>query len=327
VSVRSLQEGEIRSIIGPALALEEVRGAFVALDEGRVVLPDVLHLDFADVHGEAHVKGAWIQGTPYWSIKAATGFYGNPLQGLPVAGGVSLVFSAETGFLELLLFDNGYLTELRTGSAGALAADLLARSHIEHAAIIGAGGQARYQLEALLLVRRPAQIVVHSRRAEAARAYADEMGERLGVEVLVEDSLQAAVEGSDLIVTTTPAREPIIRAEWVEPGTHITAMGSDLPEKQELDPDLLAKADLVVADLRRQALRQGEVHHAVRVGALREEDIVELGAVAARRHSGRTNDQQITIVDLTGLGVQDAAMAAAVAEHCAAGDTSASAAG
>lgn len=312
--MRILTESEIRELIGPADALAAVRAAFVAFARGEATLPGVIGIEFHEQHGEAHIKGAYLHGTPYWSIKAATGFTGNPARGLPMLGGLSLVFSAETGLLDTLLLDNGYLTELRTGAAGALAADLLAKREIAQALIVGAGGQARYQLEALLGVRDPRRIVVSSRRADAAAAYAAEMTERFGREVTVADDLQAAVAASDLIVTATPARAPLIMAEWVQPGTHITAMGSDFPDKQELAVDLLLRADILAADHPPQAATQGEIHHAIAGERLRIEDVLPLGAIAAGDLPGRASDEQITIADLTGLGIQDAAVANAVVD-------------
>src|SRR4051812_19407447 len=125
MNVRVLNEADIRALINPAAALSAVREAFIAFAQGQATLPAVIGMEFPEQEGEAHIKGAYLHGAPYWSIKAATGFYGNAARGRPVLGGLSLVFSAETGFLDTLLLDNGYLTELRTAAAGALAADLL----------------------------------------------------------------------------------------------------------------------------------------------------------------------------------------------------------
>ena len=312
MEIRMLTEAEIRTLIDPAEALAAVREAFVAFADGRATLPDVIGMEFHDHNGEAHIKGAYLHGAPYWSIKAATGFYDNPALGLPVLGGLSLVFSATTGLLDTLLLDNGYLTELRTGAAGALAADLLARREIEQALIIGAGGQARYQLEALLGVRQPQRVIVYARRPEAAEAYAAEMEERQGITIAVAPELREAVVTSDLIVTATPSRTPLIEAAWLRPGVHITAMGSDFPDKQELAVDVLARADVVAADHPPQAATQGETHHAVATGRLSLEEVVPLAAIAAGHTRGREHDDQITVADLTGLGIQDAALANAV---------------
>ena len=312
MDIRLLTEAEIRELISREEALAAVRGAFVAFARGEVTLPGVIGMEFHEQEGEAHIKGAYLHGAPYWSIKSATGFYRNPALGLPVLGGLSLVFSATTGLLDTLLLDNGYLTELRTGAAGALAADLMAKLDIEQALIVGAGGQGRYQLEALLGVRQPQRVLVYARRPEAAEAYAAEMRERLGIDIVVVPELRGAVAASDLIVTATPSRAPLIEASWLRPGTHITAMGSDFPDKQELAVDVLARADLVVADHPPQAATQGEIHHAIDAGHLTLEDVVPLAAVAAGMAPGRTRDDQITVADLTGLGIQDAALANAV---------------
>ena len=260
--------------------------------------------------GEVHVKGAYLQGRPFYSIKEAAGFYANAEKGVPVGSGLVLVFDATTGFLAAVLFDNGYLTELRTGAAGALATELLARRRVRKAAVIGAGSQARYQAEALMLVRRPEAIAVFARTPSRATAYAREMEERLGIPVTVAPTAQAAVEGADLVITVTPSRSPIVRAEWLAPGAHVTAVGSDGPEKQELETAVLARADKVVVDRLDQCLRLGELHHVVEAGTLAEGDVwAELGEVAAGSKPGRQSDAEITVADLTGVGIQDAAVA------------------
>jgi ectoine utilization protein EutC len=305
-----LAEPDLRRLAGPPEALRAVRTGFEALAHGRAVLPGVMHLDLPEARGEVHVKGAHLKGSPVFSIKEAGGFWGNPERGLPVGSGLVLVFDAQTGQPRAILLDNGYLTELRTGAAGALAALLLARAELRLVGILGAGSQARYQLEALCAARRPARARVWSRRREPAEAYAREMTTRLGLPVEVVATAREAVEGSDLVVTTTTAREPVLRAAWVRPGLHVTAVGSDSPEKQELEGEVLARADLVIADHLDQCLRLGEIHHAVAAGLMRAEDVhAELGEVVAGLKPGRTSEDQITIADLTGVGVQDAALA------------------
>jgi len=304
-----LNEREIRSLITPAAALEAVRDAFVRLARGQAVLPGVINLDLPRSRGEVHVKGAHLEGTPFFSIKEAAGFYDNPRQGLPVGSGLILVFDAASGLLRALLCDNAYLTELRTASAGALAAELLARREIERAAMIGCGNQARYQLESLLLVRRPKRLAVWGRRLDAAETYAREMEAKHGLPVVAVANAREAVLGAELIVTVTPSREPVVEAGWVSAGAHVTAVGSDGPDKIELDPALLARADKVVADRLDQCLRLGEIHHAVERGVLALERVYgELGEIAAGTKAGRTRDDEITVADLTGVGVQDAAV-------------------
>ena len=315
MEVLLLFERDIRSIVGPDEALAAVRDAFAGLARGDAILPDVINLDVPSSKVEAHVKGAHLRGTPFFSVKVASGSYDNPDRGLPVGSGMVLVFDATTGFPRAVLFDNGYLTEIRTGAAGALAADLLARRDVERVGVVGVGAQARYQIAALLRVRTPERVIAYGRSEAKATAYAREISDRHGVQVLPAKTVEQAVRGSDLVVTVTPSREPLVRADWVGPGMHITAVGSDGPEKQELEVGVLEKADKVVADRLDQCARLGEIHHAIQAGAMRREDVyAELGDIAAGIKPGRERDDEITVADLTGVGVQDAAVANVVVD-------------
>ncbi len=310
MEIRLLFEREIQGLIGPREALREVREAFAKLARGEVILPGLITLEIPETRTEAHIKGAYLRGARFFSIKGASGSYDNPSRGLPVGGGLVLVFDATTGFPSAILFDNGYLTDLRTGSAGALAADLLAKRDVSQMGIIGVGTQARYQLQALLEVRRPESVVAWGRSEAKAAAYAKEMEGRHGIRVKVAKSAEDAVCKSDIVITVTPSTKPLVNADWVFPGTHITAVGSDGPDKQELAVGVLKKADKVVADRLDQCLRLGEIHHAVAAGVLRKEDVyAELGELAAGFKPGREMEQEITVADLTGVGVQDAAVA------------------
>jgi alanine dehydrogenase len=316
VEIRLLLEPEIRSLLGPKDAFVAVRDAFVKLAHGDVVLPGVLGIDIPETRTEAHVKGAFLRGAPYFSVKAASGSYDNPTRGLPVSGGLVMVFDATTGLPRAILFDNGYLTDLRTGAAGALAADLLAKKEINRVGIIGVGTQARYQLAALLGVRRLGTVLAYGRSTVKAAAFAREVESRHGVRVTVAPTMEKAVRGSDIVMTVTPATQPLVQPDWVEEGTHITAIGSDGPAKQELDVRILQKADKVVADSLEQCLRLGEIHHAVEAGVMTREDVYgELGELAAGMKPGRESDDEITVADLTGVGVQDSAVANRVVEE------------
>ena len=311
--IRVLNEQEVRALIGPAAAIEECRAAFAKLGRGEVEQPDVLTIEVREHHGEVHGKGGYIHGTPHFSIKVATGFAGNPKLGLSATSGSVWVFDATTGLLKLMILDNGFLTELRTGAAGAVAADLLARPDVGTLGIIGAGVQARYQLEALLQVRTPRRVLIWSRDQPRARAMASEAAARWGLPAEAVGSAEDAVRPADLVITCTSAAIPIVHADWVRAGTHITAMGSDMPHKRELDPALLARAT-VVPDRLAQCLTQGEIHHAVAEGHFRPEQAhAELGVICAGLAPGRTREDEITIADLTGVGVLDAAVANYVA--------------
>lgn len=309
MSVRVLSEANIRGLIGPAEALREVRSAFAALARKEAILPAPIGFDIPEHSGEVHVKSAHLCNTPFYSIKIASGFYDNPSRGLPVTNGMVVVFDATTGMLRALLLDNGYLTELRTGAAGALAAELLARDNVRQVGILGAGGQARYQLEALLRVRRVQRVVVYSRSQEKASAFAREMQLLFDIPVSSVSNAREAVEGSDIVVTVTPSRAPIVKGEWLGPGMHITAVGSDGPKKQELDASVLTIADKVVPDSLEQCIRIGELHHAAQANGGLVRIHAELGELAAGLKSGRTSESEITVADLTGVGIQDAAVA------------------
>lgn len=310
MAILKLGEDEIRRAVTTAEAVDAVEEAFAALARGEARLPDVINLEVPEACGEVHVKGAHLKGTPYFVIKIASGFYDNPNRGLPSGSGLMLAFDAATGFPAALLLDNGYLTDLRTGAAGAVAAKYLSKPVLNKVAVIGTGIQARYQLRALATVRDIPRVAVWGRTAAHAEQAAAEMADELDVDVRVAPSIETALRGADLIITATPSRQPLVEARWVERGAHITAVGSDGPDKQELDVGVLDRASLIVADRLSQCLQLGEIHHAVQAGVISAEDVAgELGEVIIGKVPGRTDEHQITVCDLTGVGIQDAAIA------------------
>lgn len=300
----------LRSALTRADALAAVRSALRDLAAGVVAAPDGLGLRTG--HGELHVKGAAFTDDRPVVCKIASYFPGNSAHGLPAAGGLSLVFDARTGQCRAVLDDHGWLTDLRTGAAGALATHLLARSDADTAAVLGAGTQARHQIEALAEVRRLTRVYVWARRPAAARQCAADLHSRLGIPVTTISTVAEAAAAADILVTTTPSTTELVRAEWLHPGSHVTAMGSDFPGKQELAVDVLARADLVVADSVDSCSRAGELQHALAAGAIRRDQVVELSEVVAGTALGRTDPTQITVVDQCGLGVYDATIAHAV---------------
>ena len=311
MDIRLYFEPEIKKLVNLREAIGAVESSFAAYNSGKAVLPGVINLDLAEFQGEVHVKAAYIEGEEYYVIKVASGFYQNPKIGLPVGNGLMLVFRAKTGELEAVLFDNGYLTELRTAAAGAVAAKYLAREKIDKVAVIGSGVQARFQLKALAEVRSFKKVSVWSRNPDNIRKYVEDMKNVFPtVEFRPASSAEQAVKEADLVITATPSREPILRAEWLKPGVHITAMGSDGPEKQELFPEVLARAGRLFCDSLAQCKRLGEVHHALEEGLISENKISgEIGEIVLGLKPGRQSDDEITVADLTGLGVQDAAIA------------------
>jgi len=310
-NITLLVESEIRQCVGLDLAaVAAVRDAFTQLSGGEAVTPPVMRVDIPEYHGEVDVKTAYLRGRDSFAIKIASGFFENYRLGLPSGSGLMVLVSAETGVPKAVLLDNGYLTNVRTGAAGAVAADCLARDAIGVAGVIGSGAQARFQILGLSLVRKFESVMVYSTRPANADRYVAEMQPLLGVEVVRAKDAEQVVRSSDVVVTTTPSRQPYLPAEWLHPGLHITAMGSDAEDKQELYAAVLAQADRLVCDLKAQCLRIGELHHALEEGVLRPEDeILELGDLTSGRRPGRRSASEVTVCDLTGVGVQDTAIA------------------
>jgi len=306
-----LTEAELRKVIGldrdAAACIEE---AFAALATKAVAMPPILRLDIPEYRGEVDVKTAYVPGIEGFAIKISPGFFDNPKIGLPSTNGMMVLLSSRTGLVQALLLDNGYLTDVRTAAAGAVAAKHLSRENASVAAIFGAGMQARLQLEALTLVRPIREARIWARDAAKAQRVAAELAGKLGFPVTATPNARGAMTGADLIVTTTPSEIPIIEAGWLEPGQHLTAMGSDAEHKNEIDPAAIAGADLYVADSLKQTRRLGELHHAIDAGLVAGDAVfAELGQIVAGRTPGRTRNDQITIADLTGTGIQDTAIA------------------
>lgn len=306
-----LKEAELRALVSLDLdAVACVEDAFRALATKAVAMPPILRLDIPEHRGEIDIKTAYVPGMNSFAVKISPGFFDNPSLGLPSLNGMMVLLSARTGLVEALLLDNGYLTAIRTAAAGAVAARHLAREDASIAAILGSGAQAALQLEALMLVRPIRQARLWGRNPARAHALAASLAHRLGIVVRAEREPEVAVHGADVIVTTTPATEPILRAAWLGPGQHVTAMGSDAEHKNELEPTLIAKADRYVADSLMQTRRLGELRHAIAAGLIAENAaFAQLGEIVAGLLPARNDPAAITIADLTGVGVQDTAIA------------------
>jgi ornithine cyclodeaminase len=309
--VRIVGERELRELVKlDHHAVATVAGAFRALAAGVVVMPPILSMALEDRHGEIDVKTAYLPGAEHLAVKISPGFFDNPKLGLASVNGLMVVLCARTGLVAAVLLDQGYLTDVRTAAAGALAADHLAPRNVTTVGVLGAGVQARLQLLALRLVRPYARALVWARERDRAEACAADLATATGVEArALADPAQLVAE-SDVVVTATPATAPILRAEWLHPGLHVTAMGSDQATKNELEPAVLARADLYVCDRVDQCARLGELRAARAAGVLADRDPPELGAVVAGTAAGRPRDDAVTVCDLTGTGAQDTAIAA-----------------
>lgn len=311
VKIAILVEADLQKCVGmDHEAITVVEEGFTRLANGEAVVPPIVGIEVPENRGELDIKTAYIRGLDSFAVKIAAGFYNNERLGLPVASGMMVVVSTKTGFPEAVLLDNGYLTQVRTGAAGAIAAKYLARKKIDTVGVIGAGTQGRYQMMALKQVRDFRQLMVYDLVPAKVERYALEMAPVLGVEIVKAEDAETVVKSSDIVVTTTPSRQPYLKAEWLHPGLHITAMGADGEEKQELYADVLRQADLLVCDRKSQCFRRGELHHGLEDGTIsQDDDIVELGELTSGRRTGRRNDQEMTICDLTGVGVQDTTIA------------------
>jgi ornithine cyclodeaminase len=290
-----------------------IEQGFIAYSRGDVVVPPVGELVFEDPPGDVHIKYGYIKGDDYFVIKVASGFYDNISLGLPAADGLMLVFSQKTAQLECILLDECHLTNVRTAAAGAVVAKYLAPSKVERIGVFGAGVQGKMQVEALLPIVDCREVIVWGTGEEELEAYRQAMSGR-GFSVQTTTNGDEIAATCNLIVTATPSHTPLLRAAQIREGTHITAMGSDTREKNELEPAILGKADLVVADSIDQCRVRGEIFHALEAGLLEDEGILELGNVIVNPASRRTSDSQISVADLTGVAVQDIQISKAVYE-------------
>jgi ornithine cyclodeaminase len=286
-----------------------VEDAFRRLASGTVVMPPILSMALPEVHGEVDVKTAYSPGFDGIAIKISPGFFDNPKIGLPSLNGMMVLLNAGTGLVDAVLLDNGYLTDQRTAAAGAVAARHLAPEHVETAVVFGSGVQARLQVRAAHLERPFPRVLVWARDRDKAQQCARDIAESLGIEATATDDPAQAVARAQLVITTTPAREPVLAADWLHPGLHITAMGSDQEGKNEIAPQALAKADLYVCDRLSQCEILGEMRAARESGFMRDVDPPELGQIIDGSRTGRISAEAITICDLTGTGAQDTAIA------------------
>ena len=298
------------------LDIDEVRHDcarnFDEYSKGNSVVPPVGYLAFPD--GECHVKYGYIKGDPYFVVKIASGFYRNVAKGLKPSIGLMLICSTETGYPLAILNDEGHLTDMRTAIAGSIAAKLLAPADIQRIGIVGAGTQARLQLECLRSITDCRRVLVWNRTVANAQALVQSLSDS-NMDAHVAEDLEYLVRACNLIVTATPAKEPLIRAEWVQAGTHITAVGADAPEKQELDETLMEKADICVVDSASQCTDHGEIQAAIASGLIDASKLQELGDLIGGRATGRETPEQISVADLTGVAVQDIAIATSVYER------------
>ncbi len=314
---------QIKQSLTSVNLIDAMEKGFIQFSLGNCVVPPVGELLFDEPKGDTHIKYGYIKKDNYYVIKIASGFYDNPQLGLASSQGLMLLFNQKTGVPEAILLDEGYLTDMRTAAAGALVAKYFAPRQIKGIGIIGTGIQAEQQLMQLHALyesqtadsKKPIKQAVWlwGRNCDNAEILAGKLSQYFDCNIAQSPAQVAA--NCNLIVTTTPSESALLQASDIQPGTHITAVGSDTEHKQELDSQILALADIVISDSIAQSKSRGEIYRAVCAKAIDARKPVELGTALTNASLQRQNDQQITIADLTGVAVQDIMIASAVYQH------------
>ncbi|MFX1482371.1 MAG: ornithine cyclodeaminase family protein [Promethearchaeota archaeon] len=300
-----LTQSEVKECLSMKEAISAVRTAYSALARGHVQMPSVQHLDVSKHNGEVDVKTGYVEDFGLIGTKIASGFYDNPDKGFPPGVAVIVLLDLETS-MPVALMDGTHITAYRTGAAGAVAADVLARRNSHNVGIVGAGTQGRMQLLALQEIFDIKSVKIWDRKRRNAEQYEKEMSSN----IQVVDSPEQVVEDSDIVVTATASREPLIGVEAIHDGLHINAIGADGPGKQELDPAIMARASKIVVDSFAQCQRIGEIQHALKQGLITDSSIhAEIGEIIIGHKKGRESDDEITLFDATGLSPQDIAAA------------------
>lgn len=297
-----LTRAQTQELLTMKETLELVEYAFRLYGEGKVVMPPKLYLDDPTNLGDFRAMPAYIDGNV--GLKWVSVFPENWRRDLPTVLATIILSDPENG-CPLAVMDGTYITEMRTGAAGGVAAKYLARRNSSVVGVIGSGVQARTQLLAIgELLPGIQELKVFDKNRDASLLFAEEMKTKLKMRIFVVDSIEEAAK-ADIVVTTTPSTKPIIRQQSIMPGTHINAIGADAEGKQELEVELLRNAKIVVDDIE-QAQHSGEINVAISNGLIKIEDVYgTLGEVVVNSKEGRENDQEITIFDSTGLAMLD----------------------
>lgn len=298
-----LNQSDVKSVLDMTSTLLAVESGFREHGLKKVQMPPKSYLYFEKHNGDLRTMPSFMENKDIAGVKIVNVHPENREKGLPTVMAVVVLNSTETG-APLAVMDGSYLTDMRTGAAGGVAAKYLARQDSKVVGMVGLGDQARTQLLAISEVMDIEEVKVTCRKPGSCDSFEKEMKPVVNCDIIRKDSIKEVCE-CDILVTTTPVRSPIVMSEWVQEGTHINAIGADAMGKQELDPALLKRSKVVVDDIV-QASHSGEVNVPISSGVFSENDIyAELGEVVAGIKSGRESDEEITIFDSTGLAVQD----------------------
>jgi alanine dehydrogenase len=302
-----LAQEEVKSVMDMPSDMHVVESAFRQHGLGKVQMPPKSYLYYNAYNGDLRTMPAYLEEEDITGVKIVNVHPGNPTVGLPTVMALIVLISPQTGE-PIAIMDGTYITDIRTGAAGGIAAKYLARKNSKVIGLIGAGNQAKTQLEALNEVFKPELVKVTSRTKESCEIFIQEAADIVSCEIRYEEKIEKACD-CDILVTTTPSRKPIVKSQWIKEGTHINAIGADAVGKEELDPELILRSKVVVDDMV-QALHSGEVNVPLSKHYISENDIhAQLGEVMVGRKPGRTSEEEITIFDSTGLAIQDVASA------------------
>ncbi len=295
-------------LAGAKEGIREIEKVFRYLGEGKVQMPPKVYIHLDKFNGDFRAMPAYVGPMNSCGIKWVNVHPDNREKGLPTVIAMIILSDPTTGF-PLSVMDATYVTALRTGAAGGVAVKYLARKDSKSVALVGCGAQAKTQLEAIREVLDIKVVRVWGITASEAAAFKRGIPKERSLKVKIASTVRSCVEDSDIIVTTTPSRKPLVRSGWIKPGTHINAIGADAKGKQELDPRILKKAKIVV-DSWEQASHSGEINVPLKKGQLKKKDIyADIGEVVIGGKKGRKNSREITVFDSTGLAVQDIAIA------------------
>lgn len=301
---------EINSIVNKIDVIAAMKEGFIQYSNGNTIVPPVGELLFDNPPGDVHIKYGYIKNQDFYIIKIASGFYENTSLGIPSGQGLMLLFKQKTGQLEAILLDEGYMTNIRTVAAGALAVKHFAPKKIKGVGILGTGTIAKLQIQQLQQNNLCKNFWLWGRNESKALQLKSELGNDF--DIYLAATCAEVAENANVIITTTPSETPLLHANDVKPGTLIVAVGSDTQHKQELANEILQKADLVIADSIPQSKSRGEIYQAIKTSAISSDKVVELGNALQDSSLQSTNDKQMTVVDLTGVAVQDIMIASAV---------------
>lgn len=301
-----------------ALSMKEVISAveegYIAYNAGKVQQPDIVSMEMPEHNGETDIKSCYNELNERISVKIASGYYNNgKINDLPTMIGTILLYDGTNG-APLCIMDGSLITGIRTGAAGAISSKLLARKDSKTVAVFGAGGQARMQIYAICQVMDIQKIRVYSERQSELTKYKKDIEENTKAKVILCDTPEHAMKGADIAISTTPSKKYYIDKSLVKPGIHIVAVGADMAGKNEWEPEVFKGAKIVTDNIA-QCVSRGETRNAIISGAIQETDIyAEIGQLLSGEKPSRESDDEITIFDTTGMGIQDNVTAVMVYE-------------